>query len=749
MKRLLIDAQVFHTPALHRGMGKYSLDLLEALITLNMQHGHWDAIELIISSKMPLSQEASALLTQKAKGAVITKLALNKDVIYSARAVMKRNRAVIDRYVQSLRRKNPSEQLDFFILSPLQGGISSVFPSDPAVRRSLICYDLIPFMFHDAYFRNPIARIENLTKLTEFLKADIYLPISQTVGNDLSVHLGVDPGRIHNIDGGPINHSNSVKPYKVSRPFILMPTGNDLRKNNRTGVQGFNEFNKAHGNKYSLVVTSFFDPEQVRELSALAENVVFTGNISGGELNYLYQECEALLFPSEYEGLGLPVLEAVQQNRPVACSDIAVFREMSKTAFSFFDPAFGTSIAKALEAAIHAKISEREYKKILAKYDWSRTANLMIEALTTHRGDKQIDSKMPLNIFTQNPEYASETARMVQTAHAAISRWFVPKYFVEGLAGAELARPGLLQYVEDAVSMTPGTAITVNENDTNLYYVGNVPASARTLFSALARPGTVVLYDLDLTVVWNALHAEGLIDAARLEVERTLQETYGGADSALLCSLIAHQRAVGVYSEHAKSVVERLLQAMGRSSVPVHVLPYPASSLVYDDVLPRKSATLSVLGASGPSDGLPLIAAAPTTGVLKTALARPTQSVISGAEVTTVKSDLDFEDALSRTSFVYGASDEQVPALYDALRYGSVPVCYAAGHQQGAIALPKTGQLISDAKSLNTTLARLAPETEQYDKLSQAAMDELAEEHSFQLYAERLHALIVAGQEAK
>jgi glycosyltransferase involved in cell wall biosynthesis len=155
--------------------------------------------------------------------------------------------------------------------------------------------------------------------------------------------------------------------------------------------------------------------------------------------------CEALLFPSEYEGLGLPVLEAIQKNRPVACSDIAVFREMSKTAFSYFDPTLGTSIARALDDTLKTKVDSRAYANILERYEWERSAHLMIAAFETSRAHKEnISALEKVAIFVQNPETNDERARMVQTAYEAVSRQLNAMYYLEGGGRGGSARASLL-----------------------------------------------------------------------------------------------------------------------------------------------------------------------------------------------------------------------------------------------------------------------------------------------------------------
>ncbi len=745
MKRLLVDCQVFHTPAVHRGMGKYSLELLAALKQLNQMSAQWDEIELLFSSKMPLEQEIEDLVTSYVAGAQVTKLRLKKDVIYSAQTVMQSNRKVIDAYVGKLVAQTPGVEIDFLILSPLQGGISSVFPSAGPVHKSLICYDLIPLMFHDIYFRNPIAQIENLTKLTELLKADTFFAISKTVANDLAVYLGVDPQRITSIDGGPIKHATKPTPYKVPRPFILMPTGNDLRKNNRNGVLGFSEFNKQHNNKYHLVVTSFFDPAQVAELSKLADNVVFTGNVSGGELDYLFSECEALLFPSEYEGLGLPVLEAVEKHKPVACSDIAVFREMSKRAFSYFDPAYGTSLAQALEKALTTSVDVKTYSSILDKYSWQTTAATMAQVLKDHQATPKI-TKPKIAVFGPNPQGNSAAAKLLQSAHAAVSRTAAVDYYLEDGNHDSNLRPNMLQFTPGAVDITQAQSVDLASYTELIYHITNTAQCVHTLFTALANPGVVILYDLQLDLVWQALAEEKLIDKSRLELEQTLHQQFEvSANTSLLCTLLANQKAVGVFGKAAQQAVKTLLDRLGLPAVAVVVLPYPVSSLVYTSTSPLKAGVVATFFATERNQSAQLLSEA-NLPLQKVVLYRPGEdpTVVADAKMHVVRTDREYEDALSRVDAIVISPEQHMPMALESAKYGTAPY-YVKGDDSLTYEMPQTLTGVKDAAHLQLAVRHLLEGSHEVPSATEV-MHELKLSYSYQAYVAALMRLIEAAK---
>lgn len=78
-----------------------------------------------------------------------------------------------------------------------------------------------------------------------------------------------------------------------------------------------------------------------------------TGWIPREELYRLYERALGFIFPSTFEGFGMPVLEAMAAGIPVACSDIPPLREVAGGAALFFDPFNDDSIAAALERIVN------------------------------------------------------------------------------------------------------------------------------------------------------------------------------------------------------------------------------------------------------------------------------------------------------------------------------------------------------------------------------------------------------------
>lgn len=572
---LVVDGQVFQTPALFRGMGKYSVELLQALIA--EQGKTWDSIEVVLSEHFTIEPDEMAELKDKLPDAEFVSLDIKRNII-GDRSIPVHNREVIDEYLSSR-----TGTIDYLVLSLMQGEIQPVFPSSKTVRKMVLFYDLIPLMLHKTYLGNPITREEYLSKLKELLMADLYLAISKTVANDLSNYLGVDRSRVVSIDGGPIAHGQKEKKVDVKKPFILMPTGNDLRKNNTRGIQGFEAFNRKHDNKYSLVITSFFKDHEITHLKTLSDNLIFTGNIGGDEMHYLYRHCDALLFPSEYEGLGLPILEAVEANKPIACSDISVFREMSMVDFDVFDPKSPAAIEAALEGALGSrKIVQSNYKAILKKYTWKNTAKAFISSIDSIVSDESLQ-KTSINFVTPDLSRTEPLMRFNLLAYAEMSRNFAITYCGLESGSKREMRINYLPYV------TSQKGVFDLNDDLVVYSVDDSKSYARVLPIALARPGLLMLHDTDLNKLWAAAKKDKVISGKRFQLEKMIDERYGVEGAKCIVSLVIKQKAVVVFNKKAQKTVKTILKNAGRDNVPVYVSSLATATMRYPDILPQKT----------------------------------------------------------------------------------------------------------------------------------------------------------------
>lgn len=383
----MIDCQILQTAAFDRGMGKYTISILKAVIEENKNKAEYGNIRLVLSSNLETGKARLDYITHQIDAEQVL---LDLPVDISIRFKEKHNKAVkeLTRHIETIYDK--ASEVDFLIMAPFFVGFSSAFPRECGNKFTII-YDLTPQkIWHklkifpdDIYFSH-----YNL-----FFEADHLFTISHAVRDELVSYLGLPESKLSAIDGGPFKQEGTGSDIsrelgnQLDKPFVLFPTGPIIHKNNHRAVEGFAKFNRHHDNKYKLLITSTFSEDDQRDLKQICPAVHFTGNVSDEEINYMYTKASAVLFASIAEGLGMPVLEASVSGTPVACSDIPVLRELSDEAFYLFDPSDVQDIANTLRRAVAKENWSRHMdaiRKVQKKYTWNRSAATLLKGMVNN-----------------------------------------------------------------------------------------------------------------------------------------------------------------------------------------------------------------------------------------------------------------------------------------------------------------------------------------------------------------------------
>ncbi len=127
------------------------------------------------------------------------------------------------------------------------------------------------------------------------------------------------------------------------------------------------------------------------ELGVLAD-VRFEGWLSEGEIEGLWAIASAFVYPSLYEGFGLPVLEAMARGVPVACADTSSLPEVAGDAALLFDPRSEPAIAQAIERLLgDSSLAHNLRERGLARareFSWERTARLTLDSYARALGSR-------------------------------------------------------------------------------------------------------------------------------------------------------------------------------------------------------------------------------------------------------------------------------------------------------------------------------------------------------------------------
>ncbi len=685
-KILFIDCQVFQTDTWHRGMGKYSYELLKELVAQGLAKKR--AVHLVFNSDLDTNHESIEKLKKLFGTPEVTFLKLATPKNSSIAAGINKNQKSLENFIADI-----NGDKEYLIPSLLDTNIYAAFPED--TTNYLVFYDLIPLLFSNLYLKELGARENYFGRFKGIFQADKIFTISQTTLDDLIVHMNLLPEKLVNIDGAliPRNTQASDQPdFIEDKNFILFPSGDDLRKNNQRAVEAFEVFNRTQHNKYKLVITSRFSPESQRSLKKISPNVIFSGNVSESELLWLYKNCSFVFFPPEYEGLGLPVLEAVDENKKVVCSDIKVFREISTEAFYYGNPYDVQSLAQALKEASEDKSFDRKahYKELKEKYTWKRSADLLLSSVG------EVTTKKPerlpkVAIIGPDPSGYSSIGKFIQEVHPATLEQSEVTYYLEKSPSSKHDKPAYLRYVANCYDIEDFSSEAYAQYDRVIYHIGSSDYHIKSIKKALCLPGTLVLHDTDMKGIIDYFLTNGHISQERYLLEQKLTQLLPQNPKKpsveFAGSVINTHPIIVTHSEYAYAAVQN--SCLFDQTVAEFQHPIGTPQQVFASQ--HKLINIGLAGILHDTKGISILQSLLASGELSNARVHvfgydfaTSQSKLApimeyaNVELTVNLSDFEFQERLSSLDILLNYRPyyhgEASRATLESMRYGVVPV---------------------------------------------------------------------------
>ncbi len=256
----------------------------------------------------------------------------------------------------------------------------------------------LSFLHHPEFFsRREALRLKVLTQST-VRKSACILTGSQHARDDIIQAYPVDPVKVrvvsHGISdrfgaekGGELS-LQTVKKYGVEPPYILFVGRLNPRKNLPVLLKAF-EMCKAQGLPHRLVIVGKKD-FAAQELQALLkslsskEDILLTGFVPDEDLPHLYSLAEVFVYPSLYEGVGLPVLEAMSSGVPVVTSNSTSLKEVVGNAGVLVETTRVEDLVRVIlrlvdDPALRERLSEKGIARAKA-FSWAKTARETLDA---------------------------------------------------------------------------------------------------------------------------------------------------------------------------------------------------------------------------------------------------------------------------------------------------------------------------------------------------------------------------------
>lgn len=232
---------------------------------------------------------------------------------------------------------------------------------------------------------------KNLIMGKSIKKADAVISITNFTKDEISKYypnynkkINMIYNGFNNFSNDVINYSNIRKKFLNFNNYLLTVSTISPRKNIDGLIKAFSIIKDMID--YKLVIAGkkgwlYQDVFNIVKELKLEDRVIFTEKVNDDELKYLYKNAKIFIYPSFYEGFGLPPLEAMSYGIPCVISDIPSLHEVAEDAAYYFNPYDIKDMAEKIKLLCINKnelLITKGYKSI-KKYSWNKCANETIE----------------------------------------------------------------------------------------------------------------------------------------------------------------------------------------------------------------------------------------------------------------------------------------------------------------------------------------------------------------------------------
>jgi len=257
---------------------------------------------------------------------------------------------------------------------------------DVGFKRFSQLYKKIQVWYHDLTMRRIKQRADLIITISEFSKQEI-IDLYQIQPNKIKVvYLGFDATQF-----SPAINDNSdlLKKYHINKPYLLYVGRLEKKKNIGNLLMAFALAKEIKPElKLVLVGSAGNQFEEIKKIINnyhLEQEVIITGYVAANDLPIIYNQAEIFLFPTLYEGFGLPILEAMASGVPVITSNFAPHNEVGGEAAYYINPHSPQQLSNAIINILEDKnLKESLINRGLVRvknFSWQQTAQAIYQLI--------------------------------------------------------------------------------------------------------------------------------------------------------------------------------------------------------------------------------------------------------------------------------------------------------------------------------------------------------------------------------
>ena len=512
----------------------------------------------------------------------------------------------------------------YHIMSPFEPGVpfEELWPGwarAVGTRTVVTLFDLIPLIFAQQYLYLPTWRVTYTARLDLIRSADQILAISETTAADAVTRLNIDERRITVIDAGVNDRFAgaytdqaaartvlATRLPKVRPGFMLYVGGIDFRKNIERLIEAYALLSPALRARHQLVIVCRVSPADRERLEQLGrarelsrDELVLTGFVPDAELAALYHLCELFVFPSLYEGSGLPILEAMACDAPVAASRTSTSPEILGDTEATFDPCDVRDIARVLAGTIQnpealERLRHRSRRRV-GRHTWDHVVKRTMVGYDaalrdTRRRERRRPMRPRIAWYTPWPPersgIASYSRRLLRSLgrHADVDVVVAEptqRYPTPVEKGIRLVHVDDIEWMSD-----------LRCYDRHVFCMGNSHFNNHVYEALVARPGVVLAHDVRLVGFygWRALEVDPAdphghladrieemygerVDVEAFRARLPTREEVDQQNIFMSQEIQRHSELLVVHSRYAADILRLDRPLERRQHAPIEVLP--------------------------------------------------------------------------------------------------------------------------------------------------------------------------------